>query len=448
MQVEPKRSKFKKSTINYLRDSVLDIIDIESSLSKRRFTPKVSRDLFIYSSSLRKGDYKKSGKVIKESDEIDYVKLNKNSFHIDFTCLTLEYPNHYNIEFTDKFFPIEIIGHGSFGLVVSVIEKETQAPYAIKIIDKAKIKDDDYIYKEVNILKKLDHPSILKIHDVVDSARYLFIVMELIQGGTLKDMIIRRYLDSKKYLFTDSEAAQIMKGIFKGIEYIHRNRIIHRDIKPENIMFRNKDDLSSVVICDFGLAYQLDFDETMITNKVGTLIYMAPELFAKRKYDHLVDSYSSGLIMYILISGGKHPFFVDKMSSEEYKEKIHSKEEMTFCETIPLLARNLVMKLCKYEAFFRYEINKALLHPWITRDKNGKIPLTVIEEYERKDKVKSFKNLLCASLFLGLLKKQFFVEAPKKTKSKVSKISKTPLKPIKSDRKFFISPRESKHKKY
>ena len=74
--------------------------------------------------------------------------------------------------------------------------------------------------------------------------------MELIEGGSLKDLIIKRYLDNNKYLFRDSECALIMKGIFEALNYLHKKNIIHRDIKPENILFKNKNDLSSVILCD------------------------------------------------------------------------------------------------------------------------------------------------------------------------------------------------------
>ena len=102
--------------------------------------------------------------------------------------------------------------------------------------------------KEVEIVNKLDNPRILKIYEVLDTSQYFFIFMELIEGGSLKDLIIKRYYDnSNDYLFRDSECAMIMNGVLEAIDYLHKNRIIHRDIKPENIMFKSKDNLNSVI---------------------------------------------------------------------------------------------------------------------------------------------------------------------------------------------------------
>ena len=154
--------------------------------------------------------------------------------------------------------------------------------------------------------------------------------MELIEGGSLKDMIIRRYYDkSKDYLFRDSECATIMNGVLEAIDYLHKNNIIHRDIKPANIMFKQKDNLNSVILCDFGMAYQLGKTEKFIQEKCGTLIYMAPEVMEDRKYDHLVDSFSAGIVLYILVSGGQHPIYKNGMTSNQYQSELLKKEKFS-----------------------------------------------------------------------------------------------------------------------
>ena len=447
--IQPKRSKYKKSTKKYDKDNILDIIDIEETLLKNRFITKVKASDFIYSKFLPKHDslkpitksnnniiepipqdervspiienkiflrIKYPPKLVLNPEKINYESLNKNKFNINFKELKLEYKNGYNVLFTKEYYPVELIGAGSFGLVVNVIRIKTGQKMAVKIIDKNNSNlDSDYLNKEVSILNTLDNPRIMKIYDILDNTDYFFIFMELIEGGNLKDLIIKRYLDKNVYLFRDSECSQIMKGILEALNYLHKKNIIHRDIKPENILFKNKDDLSSVILCDFGLAYQMNEFENSTNGTFGTIIYMAPEVLLKKNYDYLIDSFSAGIVLYILCSGGMHPFYSRGCSQKEYIDKLLSQKCLCkFSTEMPLLARNLFLKLCKFEPLFRYSITKALLHPWITRSSKSPIPLTIFEEYNKSDKIKTFKQLLFSMVCLSGLKK--FIDKKNKKK--------------------------------
>ena len=324
--IQPKRSKYKKCTKNYVQDNLLDIIDIEETLLKNRYITKVQKSDFIYSKFLPKYDSlkpisqpkpiilkslskdkllpikesksptkniininnlnnEKKKLLLTNTDNINFEVLNKNKFDINFKKLKLEYKNGYRVLFIKEYFPVEIIGAGAFGLVVNAIEIKTGQKMAVKIINKNKVNynnDADYLNNEVHILNVLDNPRIMKIYDILDNNHYFFIFMELVEGGNLKDLIIKRYMDNNIYLFRDSECAQIMKGVLEALNYLHKKNIIHRDIKPENILFKNMDDLSSVIICDFGLACQLNDYENSISGSCGTTIYMAPEILLKK----------------------------------------------------------------------------------------------------------------------------------------------------------------------
>ena len=447
--IQVKRSKYKKSTKKYVQDNILDIIDIEETLLKNRFISKVQTSDFIYSKFLPKHDslkpiiksnnsvlksipqeerispviecklyprLKSLPKLILNPEKINYEQLNQNKFNINFKELKLEYKNGYSVLFIKEYYPVEIIGAGAFGLVVNVIQIKTGEKMAVKIIDKNNSNlDSDYLNKEVYILSILDNPRIMKIYDILDNNDYFFIFMELIEGGNLKDLIIKRYLDKNVYLFRDSECSQIMKGILEALNYLHKKNIIHRDIKPENILFKNKDDLSSVILCDFGLAYQMNEYENSTSGLCGTTIYMAPEVLLKKNYDYLVDSFSAGIVLYILCSGGMHPFYYRGCQQKEYIDKLISQKCLCkFSAEMPLLSRNLFLKLCKFEPLFRYSINKALLHPWITRSSKSPIPLTIFEEYSKSDKIKTFKQLLCSMICLAGIKKKYFKRKRKK----------------------------------
>ena len=502
--IQPKRSKYKKCTKNYVQDNLLDIIDIEETLLKNRFITKVQKSDFLYAKFLPKNealkplpqpktipmkslsiekimpvkdkkisiednklpiininnkdnekdkekekdkDKDKDNKSNKDKndqtksslynpDNINYDLLNKNKFDINFKKLKLEYKNGYKVLFIKEYYPIEIIGAGSFGLVVNVVEIKNGKKMAVKIINKNNVNyytDADYLNNEVHILNSLDNPRIMKIYDILDNHHYFFIFMELIEGGNLKDLIIKRYMDNNIYLFRDSECAQIMKGILEALNYLHKKNIIHRDIKPENILFKNKDDLSSVILCDFGLAYQLNEYETSITGSCGTTIYMAPEILLKKNYDYLVDSFSAGIVLYILCSGGMHPFYKKGTSQKEYTDKILQQKCLCkFSPEMPLLARNLFLKLCKYESIFRYQAYKALNHPWITRSTKSQIPMTILEEYNKSDKINTFHALLSSVVSLVILKKYLKItkkkEENEKNNSCFEKFEKTSIK--------------------
>ncbi len=429
LNVIAKRSKFKKKTDTYTIDNVFDIIDIEECLSQDKLIPKVPLDLFLYERNINESK-NKNQELVKEQlkaslilqnfnpTNIDYELLNKNPFNINFKELQLEYQNGYTIHFVSEYYPIEIIGYGGFGLVISAIEIESQEKCAVKIIDKSNIplsENIDVMNYKINILQKLENPRILKIYKVLETSNYFFIFMELLEGGSLRDLILRRYTNKNiNYLFKESECSLIMKGVLEALNYLHKNKIIHRDIKPENIMFKKKDDLSSVMLCDFGLLYHLSLTEDLIQGTCGTTIYMSPEIIKNRKYDYLVDSFSAGFVLYLITSGGKHPFYNCRMTRDEYKEIILRKENYNFIPGMPLLARNLFLKLCKYDPFFRYECNKALKHPFITRNPNDKIPVMLVDEFERKDKIKQFKALLSCSIFFNTAKNLFNLSIRKK----------------------------------
>ena len=453
MSIQPQRSKFKKCTVNYCKDNLLDIIDISETLSKNRYIHKCPLNNFIYAKYIpniksiieteknvenskqiqNKENYtylNNNNKCFEKQfkdlnyENINFQKLNRNKFKIDFYRLKLEYENDYAILFIDKYYPVEIIGEGGFGLVISVIDKETYEKLAVKIIDKKSQhlqSDLDAIVNQIKLLKELDNIRIMKIFNILETKKYLFIFMELIEGGNLKDLIINRYIDkSSPYLFRDSECSIIMKGILESLEYLHKNRIIHRDIKPENILFKKKNDLSSVVLCDFGLACQIKEYDKYINHICGTTIYMAPEIFSGKKYGFLVDSFSAGIVLYELCSGGMHPLFENYMTKNEYIEKLINFNELYFfSKEMPLLARNLFLKLCKYDPNFRYEPFKALKHPWITRSKYSEIPMTILEEYNKIDKIINFKAMLSTSIALIIIKNKY------KMKPKIQEMDST-----------------------
>ena len=397
-----------KNSSKYIQDNVFDNFDISELLRRDLYIPKIDLSKFLYKKELYNSNltYLSTDDVTqpeKLQEEI-ISEINNNHFNIDIEKLILTFKNGYEVPFIDLYKPIKLIGQGHFGLVLSVIHIKSNIKMAVKIIKKKKYSDDYYLL-ETKLLKKINHERIIKLYDVINTNKYLFIFTELCEGGSLKDFIISRYNSNTSYFMKDSECAIIIKHIIQGVEYLSNNGIIHRDLKPENIMFRKENDINSLVLCDFGLAGEI-YRNSFMENKCGTLIFMSPEIIMNRKYDSLVDIWSVGIIMYILESGGMHPIYDENMSSKTFVEFIKNKNKINFPDFFPTIARNFFLKLTKYDPFFRYNVNKALNHPWIIRV-NHKIPLTVIEDIEKEDKIKNFKNILLSFIFLKQFKKSF-----------------------------------------
>ena len=387
------------------------------------YIPKTDLSHFLYKKDINNSNLTSTStddisQPDKIQDEIITEINNTNHFNIELEKLILTFKNGYEVPFINLYKPIKLIGQGHFGMVLSVIYIETNKKMAVKIIKKKKYSDEYYLL-ETKFLKKLNHERIIKLYNVVNTTKYLFIFTELCEGGSLKDFVISRYNSNNNYFMKDSECATIIKNIIQGVEYLSNNGIIHRDLKPENIMFRKENDINSLVLCDFGLAGEI-IGNNLIESKCGTLIFMAPEIIMNRRYDSLVDIWSIGIIMFILESGGRHPIYNNSMNSKNFIEFIKNKNKIKFPDFFPSVARNFFLKLCKYDPFFRYNVNKALNHPWIIRV-NHKIPLTVIEDIEKEDKIKNFKNMLVTFVFLKQLKKSF----KKHEKIKSIKSSKT-----------------------
>jgi len=186
--------------------------------------------------------------------------------------------------------------------------------------------------REVQIQTVMNHKNVLKLKYVRENINFIFLVMDLMEGGSLKDLIIKRYKKNSVF-FTDQECSLIIKNILEGLGYLHSFNIIHRDIKPENIMLRNTDDLSSITICDFGFSTFLE-EENDYT-ECGTMIYMAPELF-KNQVNSTIDCWACGFILYILCSGGMHPIYKHNMNSDMYMYKLQNIKEWTFPDEFPM----------------------------------------------------------------------------------------------------------------
>ena len=293
---------------------------------------------------------------------------------------------------------IEKVDCGAFGTVLHVFDKKMNKDIAVKVISKIK-RSPSYINKvkeEISILKKLHHPNIVKFYGFLEANSQLLIKMEYIKYGTLKNWIIQN-----KDKISDDDASTIIRNILSAIEYLHYKQICHRDLKPENIMLARENDLNSIKIIDFGLSTQ-NLNKLINNDYCGTYIYMAPELIEKKLYFISIDIWSIGILMFMLLNKGKHPFYIEGDKRDEIANKIKN-GKFTLYEKITPLAQNLLSKLLEPNPTWRYIASQAMKHPWITRNFNDTPPKTINEILIKSNK-KILLDFFYTCLFLNYLK--------------------------------------------
>ena len=197
----------------------------------------------------------------------------------------------------------KILGKGAFGIVYKAFELCSGRIVAIKQIpiNSSNIK---YVIKEIELLKNLEHPNIVKYYNYLKEENHIYIIMEYLEGCTLK-----QYIKENSGNITEDIARGIIKQLLNALSYLHYMcDICHRDIKPENIIFTEKGNTSHIKILDFGLSSD-SFESKLKMKNCGTLTYMAPEQISSLIYSKAVDIWSVGIILYMLLNKGNNPFY-------------------------------------------------------------------------------------------------------------------------------------------
>ncbi|CAN8071032.1 unnamed protein product [Agarophyton chilense] len=264
-----------------------------------------------------------------------------------------------------------LISKGAFARVVLGNDLHNGQQVAIKLIEKSNAPPSErkYFEREVKIMQSLSHPNIVQCFDVFDNRLRTRIVMEYIQGGTLSDLISRT-----KGSLPEATARHLMMDILNGVEYLHDMHTVHRDLKPDNCLLTCSKPLEArVKLSDFGLSNFVPDNERqtchpgdendMYTSAVGSPGFVAPEVFESR-YGKAVDVWSCGVILYMLLSGGRMPF-AGKSPSQIIA---HAKRgDYRLENTIPNASssvKHLLIRLLDVNEKRRLTAKQALDHRW------------------------------------------------------------------------------------
>jgi len=329
-------------------------------------------------------------------EEIEVKIQSKVKSFKDFFC-----ENDGTKKFNDEYKLGDQLGEGVFSVVRECKENETGTSYAVKVVTKSQLTEEDkkVLFDEINILQELNNPNIIRLHQVVKESTYLYFVMERMCGGELFDRIV------KKTYYNEKEARDVCYILFSALAYCHKNRITHRNVKPESLLLISETDDSSMKLSGFGFAKKAPTEHSLKT-QCGTPSYVAPEILEDKPYGTQADMWSLGVTVYILL-GGYPPFIEEnqRVLFDKIRKGQYEFHEM-YWEYVSSEAKDLISSLMDTNPDTRLTAERALQHPWMKSDdtylkgKDLDVNLAELKKYQAK---KKFKAAAQAVIFTGKL---------------------------------------------
>ncbi|XP_042276282.1 serine/threonine-protein kinase BRSK2-like isoform X7 [Thunnus albacares] len=255
------------------------------------------------------------------------------------------------------------LGKGQTGLVKLGVHCVTCQKVAIKIVNREKLSESVLmkVEREIAILKLIEHPHVLKLHDVYENKKYLYLVLEHVSGGELFDYLV------KKGRLTPKEARKFFRQIISALDFCHSHSICHRDLKPENLLL---DEKNNIRIADFGMA-SLQVGDSLLETSCGSPHYACPEVIRGEKYDgRKADAWSCGVILFALLVGAL-PFDDDNLRNLLEKVKLGVFHMPHF---IPPDCQNLLRGMIEVDATKRLTLEQIQKHTWYLAGKNEPEP--------------------------------------------------------------------------
>jgi len=276
------------------------------------------------------------------------------------------------------------VGNGAYGQVHTGTHRRTGAKRAIKVVGKAALRKyledvDGFVRREVDILRRVDHPNIVRLYEAFEGSDLICLVLEFCAGGD----VLERITVAKERM-PERDAASLLRQMLAAIEHLHLQGIIHRDIKPENFLFAGEQPekaplTTPLKLIDFGLSKRVSGGAGAVlkrlTPKIGTTEYMAPEAYlGKVSHEHAskTDLWSLGILLHVVFVG-HFP------SSRLMQEPVEAYFTNSCWNKVSKSGLDLLGKLLQKEPRDRLSATAALKHPWLAQAANdsqtSQIPL-------------------------------------------------------------------------
>ena len=379
----------KENTINQKykrkdgRKSTLDSLSFNEQ-RKSEFEEELRISLCSLKDKRNSSGYNSSGGGSFLSDDESYISISNKLFINDIS----EYLPSKKYKILSK------LGSGSFGKVYLAQNKFTKEKVALKQIKKSNkdLLSDGEIKDEIEILKALDHPDIVRIIESFNTKDSYVLVTEYCEGGELFDQVRNQ--------LSETQIAVIFKQLLSGLAYLHSHNIVHRDLKLENILIQETEkskttgeDLFNIKIIDFGTARIFDNKKRKPQSIVGSSYYIAPEVL-KQKYNKECDLWSVGVILYMFIVGHA-PFdgCDDDEITDNIQKGVYRKDDKRWKKASKEV-KDLIQKLLVYQPKKRLTALQALKHPWFKLSDSN----ILYDNVPQNDVVECIKNLLTYSI--------------------------------------------------
>lgn len=272
-------------------------------------------------------------------------------------------PNQFDVMIESRYkLNADAVGAGGYGTVFLAWDKRSNRKVAVKRVTKTKTdpKQKEALYREISLMKELDHPNICKLFETFETSTHIFYVMECCEGGEVFDRII------ETGQISEAITVEIIRQLTAAVRYAHGRKICHRDLKPENLVFltREKDD-NRVKLIDWGLA--TSFDGSLMRSAVGSMTYTAPEVMTAldvTSYTEACDLWSLGVVAYVMLAG-KPPFWGGEANQLRCARAEKYPLDYEPWPRISSEAKDFIAKLLKANPALRMSVTECSEHSWL-----------------------------------------------------------------------------------
>lgn len=258
-----------------------------------------------------------------------------------------------------KYIILRTLGEGNFGKVKEALHVQSGEKMAIKILEKERMKTSEdmmRVRREAEILMQIQHPNIIELYEVLETSKYFFFMMEVVERGELSEYI------EQKYRLTELNSSLIFQQILNAIEHMHSRGITHRDIKPSNILI---DYSQTIKLIDFGLGTIYSPNQKLQTS-CGSPCYAPPEIIDADDYEPLdVDLWSAGVSLFCMATG-ELPFY---HSDKQELFQIIRQCKYTLPKFLSADLADLFSKLFVSDPKKRISLEGLKTHPWVLKHK-------------------------------------------------------------------------------